>query len=811
MVKLNNILKALAIVVAMAATGCSMHPDDDFSAVPTRIFKAEIEQDATRVCLENGSRIKWREKDSIAILQPSVKALYRFDGNTGDNIGTFSFLSGNAPAGGTVYAIHPYGAAKSCTVSGVISCTFPAVQRYEEDSFGRDACILAASTTGSTDNLKFFSASAFIVVKIFGSDYIKSIKIKGNKSEALAGEANLTVYPAAAPAVEFSSPVSEVTLECGGMPVGADESHATEFWIAIAPCHFTEGFTIEVTDGIGNVQTKATGRDIELKAGTVQPMAAIEASASGGKAFSRFALSPQNSGCFYEADRLDGGEFTVYVPWGTEKTLTATFEVAEGTMVLVNGMVQESGITVHDFSTAVHYTVRSAGNGEETYSVRAVPVELPVMFVNTPDATPVKDKVNWIYNTSITIQETDGTLVKYTAAGDDNLGNGIRGRGNSTWGFAKKPYAIKLGKKADMLGIMTEKGKKKGHKRWCLLANWRDRTLVKNDVALKIASQMPGLEWTPSGKFVELVLNGDFLGTYYLCEQIKIDANRLNINELEEGSVSGLKKTGGYLLECDTYTDETIYRTQYRKLPVKFKSPDVEDWTDKTEYASLTDYMIGRLNAIEAMMSGVDTTLDYKDYIDVYSFIDYWLMNEIVQNIECVNGPRSCYMYKKRDISETQPGKLYAGPVWDYDCETFHKAAAYSGDKNKSWNRIQLWYLKLGDKTGDHYYRNNSQSTAALYYGYLFKDPDFQKKVVERWNNVIKPALSGIPDYITTVCQSIKRSAERNAAMWPNNLNRNGDETMPIEAADALLLQVYKDRVEWMDKSINSPDFCVAK
>ena len=112
----------------------------------------------------------------------------------------------------------------------------------------------------------------------------------------------------------------------------------------------------------------------------------------------------------------------------------------------------------------------------------------------------------------------------------------IRGRGNSTWGEPKKPYSIKFKEKQSLLGMAEAK-------KWVLLANYLDRTLIRNAVAFEITKKT-NLEWTPSGKFAEVFLNGKFLGNYFICEKIQIDKNRLN------------KSKDSYLLEFDTNYDE---------------------------------------------------------------------------------------------------------------------------------------------------------------------------------------------------------------------------------------------------------------
>ena len=112
------------------------------------------------------------------------------------------------------------------------------------------------------------------------------------------------------------------------------------------------------------------------------------------------------------------------------------------------------------------------------------------------------------------------------------------------------------------------------HKRWCLIANYMDRTLMRNRVAHYVASHT-SLQWTPRTRFAEVWFNGEYLGNYLVVEQIKIDENRLNIDELTTDDNEGDALTGGYLLEMDSYFDEmNKFRSSYSDMPVNIKSPD---------------------------------------------------------------------------------------------------------------------------------------------------------------------------------------------------------------------------------------------
>ncbi|MEA5127283.1 MAG: CotH kinase family protein [Proteiniphilum sp.] len=372
--------------------------------------------------------------------------------------------------------------------------------------------------------------------------------------------------------------------------------------------------------------------------------------------------------------------------------------------------------------------------------------ELPVVYLTTPGAQKITSKENWM---------ADCVMEIVTPNGDDDiyLSNvSLRGRGNTTWGYPKKPYAIKLDKKAEVLGMPA-------HKRWVLLANWMDKTLLRNSVAFEIARKT-GLEWTPRGTFVEVVLNGTHLGNYYLCEQIKVDKNRVNVAELKGTDTEEPAITGGYLVELDTYYDEiNKFRTIHKNLPVNFKEPD-EDVLNSQQMNWFRNYF----NQIEDILYGSGEG-SYQDYIDMNSFIDWWLVHELTFNAE-PNHPKSSYMHKDRN------GKLKAGPVWDFDYATFRP-------------------------TNNANFRINN----AIWYDKLFQYPDFVETVKQRWNT-LKPGFQTIIPFINEQAAYIRQSAIVNGNMWPINQDINGDEKMSFDAAVNRLRGAYEERINTLDRLI---------
>lgn len=296
-------------------------------------------------------------------------------------------------------------------------------------------------------------------------------------------------------------------------------------------------------------------------------------------------------------------------------------------------------------------------NGEVLHSYRVTDIDsikieklsetnnLPVVYITTPGQVAIESKEEWLNGTRIKIVLPDGT-VDYEGTNDN-----VRGRGNTTWLYPKKPYAIKLDKKASILGMPK-------HKRWVLLANWMDRTLLRNHVAFELSRRV-GLEYTPRGQFVEVVLNNQNLGNFYLCEQIKIDENRVNIAEMENTDVEGDAITGGYLLEIDAYFDEiNKFRTPIMNYPVNIKEPD-EDVLNQEQFGYIKEYF----TTIEEILYE-NNSEEISDYIDFKSFAKWFILFELTGSYE-PNNPKSCYMYKDRK------DKLKAGPAWDFDWHTF--------------------------------------------------------------------------------------------------------------------------------------------
>jgi glycopeptide antibiotics resistance protein len=381
----------------------------------------------------------------------------------------------------------------------------------------------------------------------------------------------------------------------------------------------------------------------------------------------------------------------VIMPFGIDVTaLVATFTTT-GSTVKVGTTQQISGTTPNNFTSSVQYTVTAKDGSTAIYIVSiTMKTYLPTITINTTDAQEITSKEFYVTGT-YKIAGLDGSILH-----EGSLE--IKGRGHSTWDMPKKPYRLKLTDKAALMGMPS-------NKHWVLLANYADKTLMRNDLAFKL-SQMLGMEYTPRSVHVELSLNGSYQGVYQLTEHIRIGTDRINIPELKVTDTSEDKISGGYLIEVDARRGEDFcFDSTKTSMVFCLSSPETlleSGWEEQKQY------IVNYVNQTDEAIFGdqfKDTDTGYAAYIDVDSAIQYYLINELFKNVDA-GFIFSSFLFKKRN------GKLFFGPIWDFDFAIGN--VDYGGaDNPEGWHILNApWYKRM------------------------FEDPAFELKVKTRWKQM---------------------------------------------------------------------------
>ena len=240
----------------------------------------------TRTYVENNKYLRWHEDDRLtAFYGNTLNRQYKFNGKTGDNSGTFSLVaSGELGAGNAfdyIYAVYPYNKTTTITDEGEISLTLPAVQSYAENSFGKGANTMIAVTENLEDTfLAFRNACGYLKLKLYNANgaTIKSVEIKGNNNEKIAGAATATIAFDDEPKLTMAdSATTFVTIDCGeGITLGTTTENITTFWFVLPPTRFEKGFTITITNINGEVYNKTTSNTVCIGRNLLQPMQAVE-------------------------------------------------------------------------------------------------------------------------------------------------------------------------------------------------------------------------------------------------------------------------------------------------------------------------------------------------------------------------------------------------------------------------------------------------------------------------------------------------------------------------------------------------------
>lgn len=802
----------------------------------------------TRTCVDTSSPdgvagILWSPKDIIGVYGDKGTKNAMFESANTGNVAEAEFNGTMAAGEYPTYAYYPYSASNAAADVTALKGNLKLTQTFDMTTGKLEGDYKVGTPTFKTyeGRYEFEFEHLFSLLKFdinatgtaLEGDALESIILTLPEGRRLGGEFTFDATSKAVTWTGDATGTNELTMVWSDTPALSNGTTYTGY-ITCAP-DIRQGDAIKITILTQKFKAEFTRTalvdfaantcytfplslenyegDMEVTNRPVFTSFSFEAKNNAGKildkklVFNGSATRPVDSAS--EELTVDGETITGCIPYLYNFNLKPTFAVNDGTTVKIDGVEQTSGVSEVDFSNPVVYTL-SNGKETKTFTVTVTNSGLPVVVLTQSGGGSeswaeaginVRSKdADWVETDKMAVYNADGSVDMKEAF------CGIRLRGNSTQKFPKKPFAMKLVSKASVLGMPK-------HKRWVLLANWMDRTMLRNAVALEVAHRTDsayidnGIGWSPRGTSVEVVMDGRHVGNYYLCEQIKIDGDRVDITDCYEDVENPTPETCGYLLEFDDAMDEVNNFRTSRGIPCMFKD-------EVPVNSEFFNYVKNKVEYVENNLNAGNYEEAYKN-LDINSVIDYFFIQELTFNDEYKH-PKSVYMYIDG------PSKLTAGPVWDFDWQTFinydyvqamnsQYGGTYSCRKNDEW---LYGASKLAEKDwwpGSDYDYVNDQPY--MWYPLLFKDVTFRAKVQERWA-VIYPHLLNIVDKIDVFAAQNKVSDKYNYAMWPLSPLKvsvgsafNGDEDMTFDEAISSMKKAYSERLEWMNTNIIGGNF----
>lgn len=401
---------------------------------------------------------------------------------------------------------------------------------------------------------------------------------------------------------------------------------------------------------------------------------------------------------------------------------------------------------------------------------------IPAVFIETENTEDITSK-DYYLNGRITIVSDNGATV-FTDTME------VKGRGNYSWNSTpKKPYRVKLNHKANLLGMPAKA------KNWTLLNNYGDKTLMRNLLAFDFSRRLE-IPFSPSGKNVDLILNGKYRGCYQLCDQIEVNPGRVEVEKMDDDDIKGDSLTGGYLVEIDAYASQeakyfdAFWRTGRRgnnmTMPVTIKYPDSEDITYEQE-----NYIVAHFNAMASAIQASSGNI--KNYIDVETFVRHFLVGEFSGNTDTY---WSTNMYKKRNDD-----KFYFGPVWDFDLGYENDNRTYPINSNTEWI-----YASSGSV---------ASSAVREFVTLLVDDPAVYKILKGVWAKYrLNGAISkhGLLKVVDDYAAELNASQELNFDVWDIMnvaVHQNPGIWGSYEAEVDNVKDYISDRITWIDYKLN--------
>lgn len=427
---------------------------------------------------------------------------------------------------------------------------------------------------------------------------------------------------------------------------------------------------------------------------------------------------------------------------------------------------------------------------------------LPIVLLNTagieiPDEPKIDATMQIIYNGVGAINNVSDVPNAF------NNKIGIELRGTTSINYPQKPYkletrnALNVKQNVSLLGMPSESD-------WILLSNYNDKVFIRNTLSYKIFNEMGN--YATRTKFCEVVLNGEYVGVYLLMENIKRGNNRVNIAKLDPIENTGIDVTGGYIIKNDYWSVEDSWLSNFH--PINHLNLDVHLVYEYPKPENISPqqktYIQNFINNFETALYGTnfaDLTIGYNKYIDVNSFIDYLVVNELTRNPDGFK--KSSYFHKDID-TPTAMSKLKAGPIWDFDW---------------AWKNVDdCSIFAVINGSGWAYNVNDCETdvNSSGWYVRLLQDPNFQNKFRCRWNDLRTSTLStaNLMTYIDNSALELNQPQTRHYEKWEHlALDSGTSEVEPIQTTFLGHVQQFKNwintRLTWLDANIpGNPNVC---
>jgi len=378
--------------------------------------------------------------------------------------------------------------------------------------------------------------------------------------------------------------------------------------------------------------------------------------------------------------------------------------------------------------------------------------DLPIVMINTLNQTIVPDtKIN------ATMQ------IKYNGAGNltylnDNPnvynGNiGISVRGASSSGYPQRPYSVETrtanggNNNVSILGMPAEND-------WVLLSHYNDRSLLKNLMSYKLFGEMGN--YAPRARLCEVLIDSAYRGIYLFGEKIKRDNNRVDIANLSPMDTVGDELTGGYILQQNYWDNNNSFQSNYS--PIDHPTLDVHFIYEYPDAAVIAPaqrrYIADYVDSLETALYSpnfADPVLGYRKYLDVKSFIDYFLLNEVARNMDGFK--KSVFFHKDKN---SNGGLLKAGPSWDFDWawKDINECSLYANNIGAGWAH------KVNDCNPD----NNSTG----WYVRLLQDSSFTEELKCTYDNYRQSILDTtyLFAYIDSMRNVVQTAQDRHFRKW---------------------------------------------